>query len=347
MYLSGSTRWEPGAVSRVTRLTLTYRAYKIVHGPDTSTRMNRPRSSLPHRIRRGLDEPHLVVRQVNEWFFEVNRRFLDDRDRLDFFEEDWDNLLLLDACRYDTFEDVASLPGSVEPRYVESSSTIEFLNRYLDGRDLTDTVYVTANPQLYRKSDRGYVSVEFHDVVQVWQEEGWDDDYSTVRPETVADAAERAAERYPDKRIVVHFLQPHYPYLGPTGREHFDNDSLDFFNRVLNGDVDVDDEILRRAYRENLEAVVPSVERLLEALRGKTVVSADHGEMFGERAFPLPMQEYGHPSGIHTEELTKVPWHVHEDGTRKDVVAGESTAAGTGDVAEEVVEERLQDLGYV
>lgn len=309
--------------------------------------MERPRSPLTEQIRRGLREPHLVVRRINEWYYDLRSQYGSGIERADFIEEDWDNLLLLDACRYDSFAAVHDLPGQLEHRHVKSSSTIEFLKQYLDDRDLSDTVYVTANPQHYRKTDRGFISAQFHDVVEVWQEDGWDEEVRTVRPETVADATERAHDEYPDKRLLVHFLQPHYPYLGPTGREHFDNDSLDFFNRVLNGEIEVDDDILRRAYRENLEAVLPSVERLLESLGGRTVVSADHGEMFGERAFPLPMREYGHPSGIHTEELTKVPWLVFENGPRREIDAGRADEAeSTDDVETDVVEQRLRDLGY-
>lgn len=309
--------------------------------------MERPRSPLTEQIRRGLREPHLVVRRINEWYYDLRSQYGSDIERADFIEEDWDNLLLLDACRYDSFAAVHDLPGQLEHRHVKSSSTIEFLKQYLDDRDLTDTVYVTANPQHYRKTDRGFISAQFHDVVEVWQEDGWDEEVRTVRPETVADATERAHDEYPDKRLLVHFLQPHYPYLGPTGREHFDNDSLDFFNRVLNGEIEVDDDVLCRAYHENLEAVLPSVKRLLESLGGRTVVSADHGEMFGERAFPLPMREYGHPSGIHTEELTKVPWLVFENGPRREIDAGRADEAeSTDDVETDVVEQRLRDLGY-
>ncbi|WP_136718384.1 hypothetical protein [Halorientalis salina] len=310
--------------------------------------MDRPRSPLTEQIRRGLREPHLVLRQVNEWFYDLHSEYADDRDRLEFFEEDWDNLLLLDACRYDTFASVHDLPGQLDARHTDSSSTIEFLKRYVDEQDLTDTVYVTANPQHYRKQERDYISADFHDVIEVWQEDGWDDAFRTVRPETVADAAERAADRYPDKRLLVHFLQPHYPYIGPTGQDAFDNDSLDFFNKVLNGEIEVEDRTLRKAYQENLEAALPSISRLLGSLSGRTVVSADHGEMFGERAFPIPVREYGHPTGIHTPELTEVPWLVSDNGPRRSITAGdsESDADDRDDVASEVVEERLRDLGY-
>jgi len=30
--------------------------------------------------------------------------------------------------------------------------------------------------------------------------------------------------------------------------------------------------------------------------------------MFGERASPIPIQEWGHPEGIWTDKLVKVPW---------------------------------------
>jgi len=307
--------------------------------------MDRLRSPLRERVKRGLKEPHLVVRQLNEWLYEFHSKYFDGRERLGFFERDWDNLVLLDACRYDAFAAVSDLPGDLESRHTNSSSTIEFLKRYVDGRDLTDTVYVTANPQHYRKSKRDYISSEFHDVIEVWQEDGWDDSFRTVRPETVADAAERAAAQYPNKRLLIHFMQPHYPYIGPTGQEKFDNDSLDFFNRVLNGEIDVEDDVLRAAYRENIEKVLPSVHKLLKSLGGRTVVSADHGEMFGERASPIPIREYGHPTGIHTPELTNVPWLVFENSQRRAIVAGDADHDDR-DVATDVVEDRLRDLGY-
>lgn len=309
--------------------------------------MDRPRSPLTDQIRRGLREPHLVVRQLNEWWYDFHGTYLDDTDRLSFFDAEWDTLLLLDACRYDTFAAIHDLPGTLEARRTASSSTIEFLKRYVDGRELTDTVYVTANPQHYRKTERGYIDGAFHDVIEVWQEDGWDDSYRTVRPETVADAAEAAADRYPNKRLLVHFMQPHYPYIGPTGRDAFDNDSLDFFNRVLTGEIEVEDGLLRQAYRENLQAVLPSVERLLGSLSGRSVVSADHGEMFGERAFPIPIREYGHPTGIHTPELTEVPWLVSENGPRRTIQDGEPADRDEKTAMSRIVADRLRDLGYV
>ncbi|EFW91171.1 hypothetical protein ZOD2009_15126 [Haladaptatus paucihalophilus DX253] len=292
------------------------------------------------RVRRGIKEPHLVTRELNKHYY---KRKEPSPDAVEFFDEDWDNLIILDACRYDTFKKCNTLPGELQSRQTKSSSTPDFLATYFDGADLRDTVYVTANPQLYRKRDR--IDVQLHDVINIWQDEGWDDEFRTVRPETVVDVAKDAAEQYPDKRLVVHFIQPHYPFIGPTGKEHLDLDSLDFWNRVMAGEVDVPVSVLYKAYEENVEMVLPHVEELLSTLQGKSVVTADHGEAFGERARPIPMAEYGHPNGIYIPQLTTVPWLVHQNGARRSITEGDEGEHMEEDVSVDV-EQRLQDLGY-
>ena len=296
-------------------------------------------SATIRRFQRGIKEPHLVPRELNKYYY---RHQEPSEDALEFFEEDWDNLLILDACRYDTFSKCNTLPGKLQSKQTKSSSTIDFLFTYLDGADLRDTVYVTANPQLYRKQDR--IDVQFHDVINVWQDEGWDDEFRTVRPETVVEAVEKAAETYPNKRLLAHFIQPHYPFIGPTGQKYLDLDSLDFWNRVMAGEVDVPIDVLYEAYQENIEVVLPHVEQLMSTLQGKTVVSADHGEAFAERSWPIPMKEYGHPTEIYIPQLTTVPWLVHQNGKRKTITKGDESEE-MEDVSVDV-EQRLQDLGY-
>lgn len=310
------------------------------------------RSPLLQRIRRGLAEPYLVARECNRLYYRLRQP--NARGGVEFFEEDWDNLLLLDACRYDIFDGLHDLPGTLEHRRTKSSSTVEFLHTYFDGADLTDTVYVTANPRLQR--ELSHIDVRLHDIVHVWREEGWDDEFKTVQPETVYGAAVEAAETYPEKRLVVHFLQPHYPFIGPTGRANFDADTLAFWHAFHRNEVEVSDDLLWQAYRENLELVLPAVRRLMGTLEGRTVVSADHGQMLGDRAFPVPMREYGHPTEVHSEELTKVPWLVHERGDRRRIVAeagegkrdrgGDPRGELDGEAVDDTVRERLQQLGY-
>lgn len=296
-------------------------------------------------IKKGLTQPRVILQEVDRLFYRRLRSWPYNENGVDIFERDWDNLLILDACRYDLFDEAVDLPGTTEAVQSRGSATFEFLRGNFDGRDLLDTVYVTASPMLHRHRDE--ISVQFHDVVNVWRDEGWNDRYRTVLPETVADATIDAAEQYPNKRLLVHFIQPHYPFIGPTGRDHFDLDRLDFqWKEITTGDLDIPPAVVRRAYEENLEEALPSVERLLFGLDGKTVVTADHGQMFGERLFPIPIREYGHPSGLYTEELVKVPWHVFDRGRRREITTAAPETSPDGE-DDDLARERLQELGYI
>jgi len=120
---------------------------------------------------------------------------------------------------------------------------------------------------------------------------------------------------YPDKRFIIHYLQPHQPYVGaiklidsiPGGRigakvfeVKWDN-KRDAFQMLKEGKISVD--FLWRAYISNLQYVLRYVEEILPYLKGKVVISSDHGEAFG--TFDL---FYGHPPNTPLLELIEVPW---------------------------------------
>jgi hypothetical protein len=146
----------------------------------------------------------------------------------------------------------------------------------------------------------------------------------------------------PNKRLIVHFIQPHFPFIGPTGREHFDLDHLNF-NWEDHSDVPAD--IMRKSYRENLEIALPVVEELLTDLDGETAVTANHGEAFGERDRPIPIQMYAHRLGHYSDVLINVPWLVYQNGDRRTITAEDSSDTADA-VADDVVQQRLEDLGY-
>jgi hypothetical protein len=267
---------------------------------------------------------------------------------VDIFGEDWDNFVVLDACRYDMFAEQHTLEGRLERRISRASSTQEWLHANFKNQDLRDTVYVTANPQYYRHQDD--LETTFHAVKNVWKEEGWDTKLKTVLPEVTTKHAIDAAKQYPNKRLLVHYIQPHYPFLTEDGQP-FDNDQAFLkpdepgsWNQVMSGELDTDREIIWAKYRETLDRTLPSVKELLDAIEGKSIVSADHGNMVGERARPFPIREWGHPRGIYTPELVAVPWFVVE-GERREIIADEPVDTQDS-MADEVVEERLEDLGY-
>ena len=110
-------------------------------------------------------------------------------------------------------------------------------------------------------------------------------------------------------------------------------------------DVAVDDAVIWEAYRENLELVLPHVERLLDTIPGKTVVTSDHGNMIGESSFPVPVREYGHPDGIYTPELVTVPWHVYTNGERREITTQEREQTSESESSSDI-SDRLEALGY-
>jgi hypothetical protein len=283
----------------------------------------------------------------------------------DVVEEDWDNLIILDACRYDHFEDLDFEPGRLESRWSKGSSTGLFLTQNFGDRTCNDTVYVTGNP-MYKAEMYGYDKIvgqsTFHDTVDVWTTD-WDDKVNTVRPEAMVGPAKNAHDEYPNKRLIVHFLQPHAPFIGDTGErireqrgvgliadmieeaERKEGDIV--WNLVEEGELDLETAV--QAYRENLELAIPFVKELVNHFDGKTVITADHGELLGENAWPLLSRQYGHPNKIWTKHLTKVPWHVVDSETRKDIIAEKRETSRDLYLDEsetQEMHEKLSNLGY-
>ena len=280
------------------------------------------------------------------------------RNRCDVMAEDWDTLLVLDGCRFDLFSRVHDLSGTLDSRLSRGSNTGEFFEENFTGTRHHDTVYVTANP-VPRVEKWCSVDIDevFHAVVDVW-EDNWDEAVNTVRPEPVADAIRRAHADYPDKRIIGHFIQPHQPFIGPTGRkidergmravDVISGDDGDgckkVWDQVEDGDLSV--ERARRAYAENLELVFPQVDDLCETIPEKTVVTADHGNMFGEFAWPFPVRTYGHPGGVHARKLIKVPWLETGFETRREVTSERPRERTETDTERDERLDRLEHLGY-
>ena len=226
-------------------------------------------------------------------------------------EEDWDTLIILDACRYDVLREV--MGADIDYRVSRGSSTLEWVREnFTDGKH-DDIVYVTANPWVNRLAAHS-----FHKIISVWKD-GWDDKLDTVHPKTMTEYAKKAAKEYPDKRLIVHYMQPHQPYI-------VEKWSLP---AIMSADYMRPKEITRQfergnlgplavwdAYKRSLEATLPHVFALINELKGRTVISADHGELFHKKVLIFTLKS-GHYWGIHVPELIKVPWVVFEGEERK------------------------------
>lgn len=136
-------------------------------------------------------------------------------------EESWDYLMVLDACRYDYFEKVFPhyLRGRLRFAVSPASDTTDWMENTFGG-SYDGVVYVSANPHINSAgvdiANIGFHPGEhFYKIVDVW-DFGWSAEWGTVPPEEVNDAAAAANLSHPDKRLIIHYLQPHAPYLPPA-----------------------------------------------------------------------------------------------------------------------------------
>ena len=230
--------------------------------------------------------------------------------RLDYgtnvFDREWDVLVVLDACRADLLRSVApdtDVLDSVETvRSVGSSSSEWLENTFLDHPETGRTVMVTGNTW----TDRYLDAEAFAALDEVWKY-AWDDDLGTVPAPAVTDRAIAAArERDPD-RLVVHYMQPHHPFVpdpldGDDGlaRTGSHSNTTNPWVALRRGEVTA--ERVRAAYRANLRYVLAAVSGLVENVDGRVAVTADHGNLFGEWGL------YGHPMRTPVPALLRVPW---------------------------------------
>lgn len=270
------------------------------------------------------------IRKMYQWGLSKIFPFqsLYNYDRVKVMEEDWDYLLVLDACRYDYFKRFNNLDGNLEEKHSLGSGTRQWFERNFKHK-YDDTVYVSASPKVSKlnlKKWMGYIP--FCHLDEVW-DYGWSEDLGTVPPSNVVESALKMFDKYPDKRMIIHFEQPHQPFImdlengellkdkiwgGLKGRERQRGDYL-VIDLAMEGKIDAD--VVRMGYVRNLKLVLDQVKRLIEILPGKIVITADHGQCFGEKFFLGRV--YGHPRGIHIPPLIQIPWlEIEGRGKRPD-----------------------------
>ena len=134
-------------------------------------------------------------------------------DRVNVTNEQWDYLIVLDACRYDYFQANHKdfIDGELQKRISTGSCTNDWRDvNFPDKYD--DIVYISGNPHFSDKTSvYDYKAGEhFHKVEDVWRY-SWS--RGTVLPEDMNKAAIQALIKYPGKRVIIHYMQPHAPYL--------------------------------------------------------------------------------------------------------------------------------------
>ncbi|MFX0043244.1 MAG: hypothetical protein ACFE8L_10050 [Candidatus Hodarchaeota archaeon] len=242
------------------------------------------------------------------------------------FEEDWDNMIILDGCRFDIFKlfyNKKNLNGILRKKKSRGAHTVSFLQENFDKIKNDDLIYITANP---------YVDIHLQNkifkIISVWKD-GWDSTNKTVLPESMYNQTIKILKKYPNFKYIIHFMQPHYPYIGYDIRDgsierlrkaviekkeislkqEVKTSFFSLYSSKIYSLIEPSHQI--RLYVNNLNLVIPFVQKLINILPGKTIVTSDHGEAFGERIHPLiPFKFYGHQKGLNMDVLITIPWLV-------------------------------------
>ena len=245
-------------------------------------------------------------------------------------DKDWDVLVILDACRFDTFQKVVKDCKDTDFIISPASSSGEWIHNTFDGTVCKDIIYVTGTPWVTEHAivdQPGQQNLGYNPFYKILIGHQYDIlDYSeTSNPVFMTDAAELIKKKYPDKRLIIHNMQPHFPYMGkhkirpkdwePLRKEMFRLDKTIRGEEFRFGDYKpenslwnvmkegiVSREEVLKAYEDNLRYVLEQLPRWRK-LGKKVFITADHGSCFLDYGID------GHPSGMRVEELVKVPWY--------------------------------------
>jgi hypothetical protein len=258
------------------------------------------------------------------------------------YDEHWELLVVLDACRADLWAQVSPEHdrfGPAQTRTSVGATSTEWLAGTFDDLPadvLANTAYVTGNPY----TDEYLDATRFARLDEVWRY-AWDDDLGTVPARPLTDRAIAAGREGSHDRLIVHYMQPHFPCVphpesgDGIALDRFGEEPISIWEELRFGQRDVED--VWELYRENLRYVLDEVALLFENVDAETaVVTADHGNAVGEYGL------YGHVAGVSLPCLREVPWYVttaSDDGTHDP--AEYETERASGDVTD-----RLKALGY-
>lgn len=264
---------------------------------------------------------------------------------MSIYDLNWDLLIILDACRRDLLEEVADgyefLRTVKRIRSLDSMTPAWMERTFVPKRsgDMADTYYLCANPFSGQKLD----ATDFRTLDEIWRY-AWDDEHDTVMPGPVTDRAINLKRSTDPERLLVHYIQPHWPFVNAMDLTKGGGMRLDEFGRYNRDEVwerlrrgEVSKASVWEGYRDNLTLALDSVETLLENVDAdRVLITSDHGNAFGEYGV------YGHPMHMPLDCLRTVPLveTSANDGHTYDPEPLDRTSAT------EDVEGQLRALGY-
>jgi hypothetical protein len=273
-----------------------------------------------------------------------------DKKKINLIKHHWDYLIILDACRYDFFKEVYKKyfsEGLLKKATSPASYTIEWLNK-LFLNYYKDIIYISANPLINSRKETVWskhtfnAKEHFYKIIDVWNF-GWDEKIDIVPPQKVNQATYNCLAKYPSKRFIIHYIQPHDPYItknylkyltkrinklterdrnktsnklkiffGRKFRKTFGSSPIwKIYNLVFGGYSSQASAIylregwigIRQAYKENLEYVLNYVRELIDNLPPGKIIITSD---HGELLGEG--RHYWHYKDIKHPKLREVPW---------------------------------------
>lgn len=260
------------------------------------------------------------------------------------YEREWDVLVLLDCAttdmlyevrdEYDFLTDIGEhdTPGTSSAQWMDRTFTQDYR------AEMGNTLHVTANTSSEAYLDRR----DFLHLEEVWRAR-WDEELGTIPARAVTDRAVRLARELAPVRTIVHYMQPHPPFVN-----HPDVDArvvaesgAETRGMNLNDlhEAEYSRQELWDLHLDNLRYVLDDVEVLLSNIEGRAIISADHGQVFGEQGV------WGHPASTRIDALQRVPWCV-TSATDTGAYEPEPVFSQHESAPTLSVDEKLEALGY-
>ena len=134
--------------------------------------------------------------------------------------EKWDYLIILDACRYDYFHRYYKKyfkNGELKKTISPSTWTLEwaeknFQNYYDDLIYISSVPFINSLKEVSWHGSKFNAKKHFFKVINAW-DIGWNDEVSAIPPKNMTKIALEQIKKNPTKRIIIHYCQPHFPYL--------------------------------------------------------------------------------------------------------------------------------------
>lgn len=258
------------------------------------------------------------------------------------WDKDWDLLIVLDACRPEwmmAVEDDYRFINDVGTVYSVGSHSKEWISNTFGEQyssELRDTIYITGNHYADGLGDS-----ELAAFVTAHNYGSWAYDSASPPANVVTDLAVHTARNTDWERCIVHYMQPHKPFISRTGDRgeiSVQKWSLAYrpYQKYLRGEITKEELI--NGFISNLEYVLDEVKLLLSNIDANTtVLTSDHGQALGESGL------WDHTIGVKHPAMRQVPWVETTASDEGTLDPGEYTET---DYNEKTVSENLQALGY-